>query len=238
MANSSYAIVFDGKIKDGFTTDQVKANFAKVFKTDITRVEALFSGKTVVIKKDLDKANAAKYHQVLQKAGAETRVMAQKPAATSPVPAPGPAGGQPDVLPAGADLLRPEERRKVQAVDVDISHLAVERNVATFGPVDEEEPEKQSAPPETAAPDFDLAPVGADMSDAPEAVELPEPDLSAFSIAEVGADVLAEKPAAAVAPELDLSQLSVAEQEGELYPERPKQETPAAPDTSHISLAD
>lgn len=261
MPTTTYAIVFDGTLKPGFETNQVKANFAKVFKSDVARVEALFSGKPVVIKKGLDKASAAKYQQVLQKAGAEIKVMVQKTAAPAHTTSPNTPQEQtpgkstpatqntsakmPEVLPAGEELLRPEERKKIVAPAIDTSHLQVQRNVATFGPADEEEPTAQidenadtTPRADVDAPDFDLAPTGSDLGEQRNETQLPTLDLSDYSIAEVGADVLAEKPTAPLPPAIDLSELSVAEQDGELYPERPKTEAPPAPDTTHLSLSE
>lgn len=243
MTNITYAIVFEGETQAGFEIDQVKKNFAKVFKTDSARVESLFSGKAVALKKGIDKTTALKYQQVLQKAGAKTRVVTMTETATQ-APANTEASSKAratlSVLPAGEDLLKASERKEVDAVDVDISHIQLKRETASFGPADEEENTNEQAAPnanQTIAPDFDLAPVGTQISENVKEVALSELDLSAISIAEVGADVLIEKPKAATPPQLDLSQLSVADDLDQgLYAERPKESVPAAPDVSHISF--
>ena len=65
-----YNLIFQGKIIDGASLDEVQSNFARLFKTDAAKTAALFSGKTIVIKKNLDTESTKKYLAILQKAGA------------------------------------------------------------------------------------------------------------------------------------------------------------------------
>ena len=75
MTDSSYEVVFTGRIAAGADIARVKANLAMLFKIELARVDALFTGKPVVIKKRLDEATARKYQAAMQKAGAVAEVV-------------------------------------------------------------------------------------------------------------------------------------------------------------------
>ncbi|MGP0173171.1 DUF805 domain-containing protein [Pseudomonas sp. NCHU5208] len=68
-----YKILFDGELMPGATLDEVKDNLARLFKSDPTRIDALFSGAVVTLKKDLSEQQAGQYLDALQKAGAKVR---------------------------------------------------------------------------------------------------------------------------------------------------------------------
>ena len=70
MAEQQFAIVFRGRLLAGADPAQVRANFAKLFNIDAARVEQMFSGQPVIIKKGLDLLSADKYKAALAKAGA------------------------------------------------------------------------------------------------------------------------------------------------------------------------
>lgn len=75
MSDSSYEVVFTGRIAAGADLARVKANLAMLFKIEPARVDAMFTGKPVVIKKRLDEATARKYQAAMQKAGAIAEVV-------------------------------------------------------------------------------------------------------------------------------------------------------------------
>ncbi len=178
MADDTFfEVIFRGDISAGQQLAAVKARLKALFKVDDGRIEQLFSGRPEVIRRGLDQATAHRYRDTLLKAGALVQVRQQAagdgtgsapiPAASAPPPpAPGlendppvapdasgpegewtlaPVGAdvlrpqerhrvQPVVVenidfelaPAGADLLKPEERNKVEAPEIDVSHLTVE----------------------------------------------------------------------------------------------------------------
>lgn len=70
MAEQQFAIVFRGRLLAGADPLAVRANFAKLFNIDAARVEQMFSGQPVIIKKGLDLLGADKYKAALAKAGA------------------------------------------------------------------------------------------------------------------------------------------------------------------------
>jgi hypothetical protein len=90
-----YNLIFQGKIVDGASLDEVKNNVARLFKADAAKTAALFSGKSIVIKKNLDTESTKKYLAIMKKAGAiiravkvEDKVVEETPEITSPPPSP------------------------------------------------------------------------------------------------------------------------------------------------------
>ena len=69
-----YSIYFTGQAHEHVTIAQLKINLSKLFKMDLAKIEQLFTGKAVVIKKGLNLEEAKKYHQALTKAGAKVIV--------------------------------------------------------------------------------------------------------------------------------------------------------------------
>ena len=75
MTDSTFQVVFDGQLVEGADPDRVKAAIAKMFNTDVARVEPLFSGRRAVIKRDLDEATARKYRAGFERAGAVVHIL-------------------------------------------------------------------------------------------------------------------------------------------------------------------
>ena len=75
MKADKYKIVFRGEIQAGKSLEEVKRNMAGIFKLDPERIDILFSGKPVVMKKNLDHRQALKFKDAIQKAGAECHVL-------------------------------------------------------------------------------------------------------------------------------------------------------------------
>jgi hypothetical protein len=72
---SSYMLVFDGTISEGFQVEDVKKNLETVLKANQKQIERLFSKPEVVIKKNVDYESAMKYQKAMQKAGTICKVM-------------------------------------------------------------------------------------------------------------------------------------------------------------------
>jgi len=88
---TTYAIFFLGEPINGVSEDQLKANLGKLFKCGPEKVERLFSGKPVIVKKNLAAQQAKAYQQALVKAGAKTIIKDEaalaKPSVKKSVPA-------------------------------------------------------------------------------------------------------------------------------------------------------
>ena len=70
MNESLYEVAFSGQIQDGAELDAVKASIARMFKADEATMAKLFSGRRVVIRKNLSAEAADKYSMAFTKAGA------------------------------------------------------------------------------------------------------------------------------------------------------------------------
>ena len=193
-----YRLVFQGEVLDGQHAAVVKKKLGEGLKIASERLDALFSGKPVVIRKEVDTDEAARYQAAFKKAGARLRAMPVAKAVGGPAPQSS-AGTEAvfDVAPVG-ELLRPEERHTVAPVKVRTDHLS-------FAPPDAP-PSPTPAPVlEIDAPDWPLAPPGEPLST--ERRVAPSKRAPTWSLAAPGTRLEPPKPAAPVAP--DTSHLSL-----------------------------
>ncbi|MGB0496301.1 MAG: hypothetical protein ACPGJI_08085, partial [Kangiellaceae bacterium] len=70
-----YNVVYAGAIKEGYAEDVVKNIFVKKFKLPSNKVELYFSGRRMVLKQALSKANAEALKRKLLNIGAEAFVV-------------------------------------------------------------------------------------------------------------------------------------------------------------------
>jgi len=70
MNEPLYEVIFCGQIQEGTDRDAVKARIAKMFKANEATIEMLFSGRRIVVKKNLSAEVADKYSIAFTKAGA------------------------------------------------------------------------------------------------------------------------------------------------------------------------
>ena len=202
MDNVLYDIFFRGGVMPGENIDTVKGNLAKLFKANATQIDAMFSGRAIVIKKSLSKEAALQYQSAMEKAGA--KVILREKTDTPNIPTPSPTAStastpQPqaqaknpsetitpsttsddswDLAPAGSDVLTASERTPFVPADIDTSAIKLTSAFA--------EPEIDNTPPP------------------------PPPNTDHISVAAVGSDILAEKPPEPPKPDIDLSGMEVA----------------------------
>ncbi|MBD3647259.1 MAG: hypothetical protein HUJ31_07355 [Pseudomonadales bacterium] len=74
-----YRIIFDGTLTGEFDLDTTKKRFAKLFKLDTKRTEALFSGKEQVIKDNITEDTAMKFAIRIAEAGCECYIESVAP---------------------------------------------------------------------------------------------------------------------------------------------------------------
>ncbi len=82
MAEGEFQVVFRGEITGDQPVEVVKQQLANLFRMPPERVEALFSGKPVVVKKNIDEATARRLEQAFLRAGATCEVRAPAAPAT------------------------------------------------------------------------------------------------------------------------------------------------------------
>lgn len=178
---SLYEIAFAGQLVPGAQLPQVKENLARLFQADAQRIALLFSGRRIVIKSGLDAAGAEKYRATLERAGAVAMVQALDLPIEEVELAPAP------VSPAPAAAAAPTAAAGARVIPRD---------------------EYMAAFVDVQAPDFGIAPVGADLQDSRPAVQAPQVDLSQFSLAPVGSD-MGQAKAGPAAPAPDVSHLKL-----------------------------
>jgi len=75
LSEQTYNLVYAGAVQLGFKKEQVKANFVSQLKIPHDKVDKLFSGKMMTLKKSLDKNKAELWQQKLLAIGAETAMV-------------------------------------------------------------------------------------------------------------------------------------------------------------------
>jgi len=75
-----YNLVFNGEILEEHQIENVKQKLAPLLKTDEKGIERLFSGKSTMIKKDVDYKTAMKFRKAFEKIGAKLNLDMSKPA--------------------------------------------------------------------------------------------------------------------------------------------------------------
>ena len=84
--SDQFKVVFSGTIVEGFDAETVISAFAEKFRCSEAKARALvLSGKETVIKSDLDKAKAEKYHSALVGIGLDAELVSLQPAVKKPV---------------------------------------------------------------------------------------------------------------------------------------------------------
>ncbi len=235
MSSVIYAIVFKGEIIDGFQPISVKAHMARLLKADIDKMQTLFSGKQIVIKRTADKAEALKYANALKKIGADIKVRAIKTEATatqnltSTTDADDNTTGL-SLAPNEGFIVEPKP--PTPPLELDLSGLTLAENDGTLltEPKQEEHIEldlseysikendgsplvtaSTDTPPIVDAPDFGLDEVGATLETIPDDREKLNPNTMGMTLAMAGSDLLEpdEKKAPPQAKVPDISSMSL-----------------------------
>ena len=155
MSDRRFEVIFRGDVVPGQSLMDVKRRLAELFGAPAARVEQMFSGRPVVIKRDLDEEAAARYRVALKDAGAlvelrpvdsdsQTGSDTSRADQTVPPAASGPEHSTVaetiDVAPVGADVLPPEYRRNFTPREVDTSYITVDEPGADVLKEDEKSP--------------------------------------------------------------------------------------------------
>ena len=177
MSGQLFEVAFCGQISDGANLDEVKARVGKMFKADDAKLAQLFSGKRIVIKKNIDQATAAKYKTALNRAGAECEV--------NPIGGAAPAA----VAAVATPVAAPAESNAVATPP------SVQFEAAYDGEV---EPPPQTDPLGITGDQIEdlavsIAPIGSELQDAHTEPEEPQIDITGLDIAPVGSDISATK---------------------------------------------
>ena len=194
MSDELYEVAFSGKISDGADLGEVKARLGGMFKADESKLTQLFSGKRIVIKKNIDKQTAIKFHTALKRAGAECEVRslsssgkAASNSSSKPESPPPAASKAPPATPVRtATSADPGDAPPPNTDPLGITGDQIENLPATVAPVgsDMQDEIKQVAAPAIDISDLDVAPVGADIGSGKKEPDPPPPDTAGISMSE------------------------------------------------------
>jgi hypothetical protein len=167
-----YNLIFRGEVLEGQHPAVVRKRLGETFAAQ--QLDLLFSGRPVVIKRQVDAATAARLQALFKQAGARLRVVADSAATEVSAPAAGASVVELQLLPSGSPVLRADERRVWQP-----------RHIATEGFALAEVGARLAAPAapvvprvDMAALDFDVAPRGAALGDEKVGDVVAPPDVS------------------------------------------------------------
>ncbi|HED33158.1 MAG TPA: hypothetical protein ENJ08_02925 [Gammaproteobacteria bacterium] len=182
MSDELFEVAFSGQIAEGADIEQVKTKVAAIFKADAGKLAQLFSGKRVVIKKNIDQAMANRYKSALQNAGAVCEV---KSLSAEPVKKAAEVVDKPEVIAATAVPATPVSAPVSTSVSTPISTSMATGDIPSA---------PQTAPLGINADDISelsasLAPPGSDVQDAHEPLAAAEIDVSGLDVAPVGSDL-------------------------------------------------
>jgi len=191
MSDQLYEVAFSGQINEGADLDDVKAKVAKMFNADEAKLALLFSGKRVVIKKNIDQATAAKYQSALGRAGAQSEISPPiATAAPAPAAAAAPAATAKPASAASAVQIETGDHGEVApppAIDpLGITASEIEDLAVSVAPVGSEmqDEHQEVETPEFDLSEFDMAPVGSELNPRAKKADPPPPDTSGISMAD------------------------------------------------------
>ena len=232
MAGSTFDVSFSGQLVSGAELAQVKDNVAKLFKTEVQGIEVMFSGKRVVIKRNLDQQTAMKYQAAMKNAGAMCELTENKPVVSSeysednPPPIPQP---DPETVAISSATQEPTSNAKPVESTVSVGDMGS----VTIAPAGETIMEHE----QVAEPQIDISAISIDDSrqNLVEHTPVPEPDIdiSSMSIDSSGDDLVQNERIAE--PEIDISSLNIDESGENLIGH--KEVPPMEVDTSSMSMA-
>lgn len=73
-----YKIIFEGKVAEGYSIEDVKKNLASLYKVGVGKIDRLFTGSPIEIKTDLDYKTAVKDQEAFEKTGAVCSVVSME----------------------------------------------------------------------------------------------------------------------------------------------------------------
>lgn len=162
MTEARYKIVFDGQLMPDMALETVKDNLMRLFKSEPGRIDALFGGNPVALKRNLIEGDADKYLAALHRAGARVRKEHDPSSRLSLVETDdhNPAGATPQ---AGAQMACPKcGAEQAKADSCSACGIIIDKYLARQAQLAESTPALSAEPP-TQTP---YSPPRADLSEA------------------------------------------------------------------------
>ncbi|WP_137820045.1 DUF805 domain-containing protein [Pseudomonas sp. 2FG] len=131
MTDARFKIVFTGELMPAVTLDAVKDNLARLFKSDRAKIDGLFSGSAVALKRDLTASEADKYLAALQSAGAKVRKEPDLAASLSLVETDDHRTSEPESAPSSNNMTCPKcGHEQLKSVDCAACGIVIEKYLA------------------------------------------------------------------------------------------------------------
>jgi len=188
MSDELFEVAFSGQIQDTADLEQVKAKVGAMFKADANKLAHLFSGKRMVIKKNIDQATADKYKAALHNAGAICEIKSLSEVLES-------VASENTLAEKNAPQPMPVEQIPVAEQNTsEFKSLATPPPASTTDTVGHAPASPKTDPLGITANDISelaagLAPVGSDMQDEIKSVAEPQLDISGLDMAPVGTEL-------------------------------------------------
>lgn len=224
MSEEMFQILVNGTLTEGAMTEQVKQNIAKLFKTSVDKVEPMFSGRKMAVKKGLDKETALKYKAAINKAGLAAAVapMTSEAAADTGNDTSSTSLDNASLAATGSTM---DETPAAAPANIDTSDLVMDSVGETLA---------EATPPPKPDINIDQISMGEVGEDVTEYTLPPEPDIdiSKLDMGETGDDVMQYE--AVPDANIDISELSMADAGEDVM--QHKEVPPADIDTSNLKL--
>lgn len=243
MNDERYDLMFSGELVPGFELVQVKKNLQQLFRLDENKINALFSGKSIPLKKGVDADAANKYRVAMKKAGARVDLVlvsepARAPVKPQPMAAPPPVTAPPRATEESNGFATALGAQPVAAKTPRLPIDAPDFGLSAPGAELLSPQERASvAPLDVDISHLAVAPQQGHLLNEDERMILPGiavtvPDLD---VAAAGSDMLKPEERESTAPvKLDLSHLSLAKPGERLGPVTPP--APPPPNVEHLKL--
>ncbi len=182
MSDELFEVAFSGEILEGKNPEEVKVRVGKVFNADAAKIAQLFSGKRVVIKKNLDQQTADKYRNALNRAGAQCEIRSIAPIE----PASSTAPTAPTIPPPAQAVDYGDVAPPPQTVPLGITGDQIEDLSVSVAPVGStmQDSIKQVEAPVIDISGIDVAPVGSNIGSGKKEPDPPPPDTTGLSMAD------------------------------------------------------
>ena len=191
MSDQLFEVAFSGQINEGADADDVKAKIGKMFNADEAKLAQLFSGKRIVIKKNIDQATAAKYKTALNRAGADCEIKSMGgesgPAPVAAVASTATAAGASKPVSQEYETEYDGEVEPPPLTDpLGITGEQIEELSASLAPVGSELQSEYDVAetPQIDTAGLDVAPVGSELNTAKKEPEPPPPDITGITLEE------------------------------------------------------
>ncbi|MFJ5300983.1 DUF805 domain-containing protein [Pseudomonas sp. NPDC088368] len=102
-----FKIVFEGQLRTGVDLETARLNLAQLFKSDVSGIDRLFTGKPMTVKRGLTRDDAQRYLKALNDAGVEARIEPEPSVAWTLEEIEEPAQAKPAFEPAASPYAPP-----------------------------------------------------------------------------------------------------------------------------------